>query len=459
MLRRSFVSVCLLVACVALAGCTGGDETETKPTPTASPSETPRTVQLKLEVYGDDAAVATYQQIADAYTAANPDVTFQVTATSDAGEAAEAAIGAIQSGTSAPDVFLLDVDHLAQAVEADVLQPVDELLEERGVPFGDGVQRVGLTAYSVNNALACMPAEVSPRVVFYNRKLVKPRQLAEDPEKPAPFDRSWRWDDFLAAADMAASKGAKGTYLPPDLRELAPLILSGGGKLVDDAREPTQLELSDDGTRDALKKLAVVTRDPRLSLTPADVKSKPAIEWFKEGELGLLFGTKAMVPSLRQVPGLRFDVLPTPRIDDAAATSVMNGYCISKESEHIDAAADFVAFATTGDGVALASASGWAVPSSLDALHSDEFLQPGQRPRNEALFGEAARKSLPTAYSPAWVSAARTADDIIERVLYGTTIDVTSEETPELDELLEATDEASKETFNPPEPTESPSLD
>jgi multiple sugar transport system substrate-binding protein len=215
------------------------------------------------------------------------------------------------------------------------------------------------------------------------------------------------------------------------------------------------LALSDSDTRDALKTLATITRDPRLSLSPAEVEQKPAIDWFKEGNLGVLFGTKAIVPQLRSVKGLRFDVAPVPSIKKTATTSEMNAYCIAKTSEHVDAAADFIAFATDGDGVKIASASGAMVPSSLDALHSPEFLAPGSMPTNVALFGEAARKSLPTPYSPYWLTAVASANVVLARVLYGT-IDVTSDQTPALDDLLKLTDEASKATFNPPEPTDSP---
>ncbi len=455
---RVLVVGAAVLACALVAGCTGGDDPESRPTssPTASTSATPQPVTLRLSVYGDPAMVATYQRLADAYTADHPDIRFALSSTTDAGAAAEASLGAIASGVEAPDIFLLDADHLAAAVEADAVQPLDELLEARDVPFGDGFQRNGLTAFAANDSLACMPNEVSPRVAFYNRRLVRPRQIVrESGKRVESIDTSWTWEVFVEALEQAASRGAKGVYLPPELEEIAPLLRSGGGSIVDSDEAPTRLELSDDDTRNALMTLAGVTRDPRLALTPTDVAQKPAVDWFTEGKLGVLFGTRALLPQLRATQGLRFDVAPLPKLDDAVTTAVMNAYCVSKPSEHVEEAADFITWAVNGGGVEIALGSSAVVPSQLDALHTEAFVQATQLPRNTEAFAEGARRAVLTPYSTHWLAAAASAADPLRRVLYGR-IDVTSDETPALDALLEQTDEASKLIFDPPEPTETP---
>ncbi len=450
-----------LVAMSLLAGCSSDADPRPRPTPSTTAPTTPTAVELRLAVYGDDATVSTYRRIAAAYTAAHPEVTFELTSTSDASAGAESALGAIATGTNPPDVFLLDVDHLPAVVEADAVQPVNELLEARGIPFGDGIQRTGLTAFSANNVLACMPNDVSPLVMFYNTRLVKPQRLQlEDDSVVGPIDQGWTWEAFLAAADQAvrrgASEGARGTYLPFDLATLSPFLLSAGGNVVDDERAPTRLGLSDGGTRDALKQLAVLTRDRQLTLSPSQVEATSALTWFMQGRLGLLVGTRALVPTLREASDLSFDVAPLPRLDSTVTTSTMNAYCIAKTSEHIDAAADFIAYAVDGDGARIAADSGAMVPSSLDVLNSEEFLQPGLQPRSSRVFGEGARRSVPTPYSTHWLSAAASVTEVLKQVLYGRGLDVTSESTPALDELLSLADEASQAIFSPPEPTETP---
>lgn len=456
--RRAAAVVGSLLSLALVAGCTGDDEPRTEPTPTPTVSATPEPVQLRLAVYGDEAAVQMYQDIADAFTAANPNVTFDLTSTGDASAAAEAAIGAIASETDAPDVFLLGVDHLASVVESDAIQPVNELLEARDIPFGDGIQRSGLTAFSANASLACMPNEVSPLVAYYNRRLVKPRRLFVDEEQVGPIDGGWHWPEFLAAARQAVSidAEAKGGYLAPDLEHLTPFLLSGGGRVVDQELGPRSLTLSDDGTRDSLKTLAAFSRDSTISLTRTEVAERTPLEWFTAGKLGVLFATRSVLPTLRAVPRLRFDIAPLPRLDGTETTAMMNAYCIAKTSEHAEEAADFIAFAVDGPGVEISAQTGATVPVQLEVLHSPAFLQPDQQPRSAQVFAESARRATLPPYSPHWTAARASADAVLERILYNRAIDVTSEETPELDELLEITDEDSRLIFDPPEPTETP---
>ena len=72
----------------------------------------------------------------------------------------------------APDVFLADSDKTTQLVAEERVQPVDELLEDRDVEFGDAYERLGLEAFAAESALQCMPNDVSPSVVFYNERLL-----------------------------------------------------------------------------------------------------------------------------------------------------------------------------------------------------------------------------------------------------------------------------------------------
>ncbi|HSV37808.1 MAG TPA: extracellular solute-binding protein [Nocardioidaceae bacterium] len=447
-----------------VAGCTGDNDPTTNPSATPTTTSTaPEPVELRLAVYGDDATLQMYQDIADAFTVEHPEVTFELTSTADASAAAEAAIGAISAGVGAPDVFLLGVEHLADVVEADAVTPVNELMEARDIPFGDGIQRNGLTAFSANAALACMPNEVSPLVAYYNTRLVRPRQLLdEDGERLLSLDKGWTWEMFMAAAAQAKSRGAadgaKGGWLAPDLDALTPFILSAGGSVVDQELGPKHLTLSDGSTRAALKTLATFTRDPSLSLTPTEALRRSPLQWFRSGRLGVLFSTRAVLPSLRAVKDLKFNVAQLPKIDSAETTATMNAYCIAGTSEHVETAADFIAFAVDGPGVEISAVTGATVPVSLDILHMPVFLQPLQQPSNGQAFAESARRASLPPYSTRWSAARAAADPVLTRILYGRGINVTDEETPVLDALLEQTDEESRAIFEPPKPspTETP---
>ncbi len=58
------------------------------------------------------------------------------------------------------------------AARRELTQPVDELLDERGVDFGDDYSRDALQAFSADDRLQCMPYGVSPMVIYYNKDLV-----------------------------------------------------------------------------------------------------------------------------------------------------------------------------------------------------------------------------------------------------------------------------------------------
>lgn len=448
--RRLASAVLLPPALIlALAGCSNDSDASPIPEPTPDPDP----VVLRFLVYGDDATVAAYQQIADAYTAAHPATTFEITAVPDAATAATSAITAIDSAMLPPDVFLLDRQDLASAVEAEVLEPVDELLKKREIQFGDGFLRTALEAFSAENHLMCMPADVSPYVAYYNTDLIHADELTKDNGDPLtrPIGRAWGWTTFVQALEQAVARGATGTWFAPDLEALMPFLASGGSGVVDSTSEPTRLDLGSTASKETLKQIAFLTRTPGMTLTPTSVATTSAVEVFKQGRLGVLFGTRALVPELRAATGLNFDVAPLPAVKNVATTASIKGYCISKSSENAERAAAFIEFATAGVGAKIMAGTGFAVPSSLDAARSPEFLQLGQQPANALAFSEAGRRIVAAPSSTQWPDVVTLAGPYLARVLYDPAIDVAADATPLFDGILAQLDEDSKAVFNPPE--------
>ena len=103
-----------------------------------------------------------------------------------------------------PDVFLVSRRDLRWFVENGLTAPVDTLLDERGVDFGDVYSRDALEAFSSDNRLQCMPYGVAPQVVFYNENMVDFNRM-EIRGFDVPADhRRWSWDQFVTAAKFAA---------------------------------------------------------------------------------------------------------------------------------------------------------------------------------------------------------------------------------------------------------------
>ena len=428
--RRLAGAVVALALGATVAGCTTDEEPGTEPTPsesTATPTPT-GPEEIEVAVYGDPTRLRTYRQIADAFTEANPEIVVTLVEHPDASDAAVNAVNAAVLGAG-PDVFLTDQRYLAELVDTDGLEPVDSLLEAREVEFGDDHQRVALTSMSANNRLQCMPAEMSPKVVYYNKRLVPRQQLkAAEVIVPNAVVTSWSWDDFVTTARTVAGLDQlgpiKGVYLPPDIDTVTAFVRSADGDVVDDVFDPTSLTLASDNALEALGELVTLARDPAVSLTKQDLKVRDAITRFTEGQLGMYVGTRDDLPVLREAEGLSFDVAPLPSFGRSQSVADVNGYCLNAGTEHLDAAADFVAFAVGEEAAEIAARSDVIVPARLDTVAEEVFQQPEEQPRNGEVFATSLRRSEPMPYDLAWPRVAEVAEGVLARLYYGFDVDV-----------------------------------
>lgn len=455
-MRRGFVGVVAALSLGTLAllaglqSCTAGgtgssDVTgSTSPSPSVSPTGP---VTLRLAVYGDAQAVTTYRALASDWNDAHPDITVRVSSSPDERTAAHRLTRELADGT-APDLFLVDHEQLPDLVAAHRVQPVDVLLEQRGVLFGDTYQRLGLEGFSADSALQCMPHDVSPLVVYYNTALVRPARLAT-PDAPVPdSENGWTWQQFTRAARSASTGEVKGVYLAPTLTTLLPLVRSAGADLVDNDRLPTTLTMSTGGARDALEQVLAVARDRRVTPSQATLARHSPLELFESGRLAMMLGTRALVPKLRETPKLGFDVLPLPSLGQPRTVAEMNGYCISADSEHIPQAADFLAYASSADGARTTSSYGGVVPANLEALHSDAFLERGDRPAHPEVYVDALRRADAMPFVPGWPRVEADTEPQLAKLFFAPQ--------PDLDTLLTAIDTRSQRVLAPPSASPSP---
>jgi multiple sugar transport system substrate-binding protein len=420
----------------SLAGCTSTDP-ETSPDPTPTVSETPTSeapeepVALELVVHGGARRTAVYEKILAAFAEKRPEVDVELTSYPDAESAAAAVEGSL-ANEDGPDVFMLDPAYLPAFVQDERLEPLDTLLEDRGLQFGDDYQRAALTAFSANSRLQCMPAEMSPFVVYYNRDLVSRQQLAAEGIVLPRAEETWGWEELEVAARQAALTDGfgpvKGVHVPADLEVVTAFVRSAGGEVVDDLFEPTSLTLTSDDALDAVGRVVELARDDLVALSIRDVEERPAVEWFADGQLGMFIGTRDDLPRLRRVEELRFDTISLPSLGRSRSVSQMSGLCIDARSGSIDAAADLVAFAVGPEGSRIAARSGAIVPATLDVLYAPAFTQPAQQPRSAAAFAAGVRRSEPLPYSPAWIDVRDMADTVLARIYKRRGLDLDEEE-------------------------------
>lgn len=440
---------------LSLAACTDDADPAsspgTSPTKTAKPTEKSR--KITFGAYGTDEEVAAFQSVVDSFNASSD--TRQVTLKSWPDH--ESALEDVLAG-DAPDAFLTSRIDLGQLVGAEALQPVSLLLDERGVDFGDRFSRDAVDAFAMDDELQCMAYSVSPMVIYYNTDLVDfDKMERRELDVPTADDEGvrdrWTLAEFEAAARFASRRGdTRGVWIDPTLQGLAPFIYSGDGQVFDDDREPTSLAFSDDNTREALDQTLRILRDSTITPTNAQLARATPVQLFKRGELAMVAGFRNLVPQLRDAEDLDFDVLPMPVIDSRATVGDINGLCISADSEVVNDAADFIAYAVSDAAIATVAATGYIVPANTQVAASEEFLATDDEPANSAVFNASIRYMVVPPFIDQRVELVDAVTPLLERL-------VTAPGILDLELTTEQIDQASQPILSPPEETESPTED
>jgi multiple sugar transport system substrate-binding protein len=438
---------------LSLAACDSPGEPEPSPSPStaSAPQPTPSgpasRLTFALNAPRDEAAAFT--AVTEIFDSLRDDVRVELAA----GPAGESVVDQIRAGGEVPDLFMVEREELAFLLEEDLTLPVDTLLDERGVDFGDGYSRDALQAFSAEDRLQCMPYGISPRVIFYNTELVDFDRM-EARELPVPNDgdaheegiqrESWGFESFTAAVEFATRPrlGTRGYHIDPELRSLAPTLYSGGGQLFDDDVDPTSLAFSDGDSQEALERALPLYRNPLVTLTPQQLEQRSPLAWFKSGKLAMIQGDRSLVPELRQVQSLDFDVIAMPVLDGSATVGDITGLCLSADSDDVPAAADLMVHVLSTPSVQRVVRAGYLVPANLEVALSDDFLQPGRLPRTAQVFNNAIRAIQVPPLITTWDDLEAAVSDDLDLMLNQPVLD-------DLDALTEQIDEDSRSVLDP----------
>lgn len=446
--RVTAIASCAVAITLVAAACTPDGDV---PPEHGQASASSAPVHLTVAVYGPAPVVKAYREIAASFHATHPKVTVKVDAYRDAtAELAAVRTGATKS--SEPDLFLAGIDDLPQ-VQADALtQPVDRLLGQRQVDFGDGYTRAALEAFSNNAALQCMPTEYSPLVVYYNTDLVD-LQTAQGTGRPITAGRGWSMAQFTAAVDDALVGRRPAVYIDPSLEQVAPFVWSAGGQIVDDPSHPTALTFAKKNNPATMTKLLAVVADRRAH-TRQPTSQSAAIKLFERGRLAMLFGYRDLTGELRANSKVEFDVLPMPSLGHRATSGQIAGMCLSRTTPTPSAAADFLAYLVGQKSMDVLAETGYVMPTSLAATSSNVFWQPDQRPASASVFTDQIRYVQQLPVTPTWADADALASKRLAELFASTTTD------PDPDLItsaLDALDDESTSVLVPPTTTPSPS--
>ena len=415
--RRGAATIVALLSLGLVATACDSDAGSGEPLPGPDPVPAPQAkTELTLAVWGKEAEVAGYQRVVDEYNQTSTTSTVTLESWADRDELDDA----LRAGEASPDVYLASRRDLTFLREEGYATPVDELLDERSVEFGDGYSRDALEAFSADTRLQCMPFGVSPMVIYRNTDLVDFERMVElELDTPSPESNRFTFDEFAAAAEFATKprRRSKGVYIEPSLRGLAPFVYSGGGEIFDDGDTPTSLALSSDESRDALERTLELLRRPSLTLTEEQLDKATAQEWFERGRLGMIAGYRDLVPELRDVEGLEFDVLPMPTLDSSATIGDLTGLCLNPATESIADAADLLVHMISDEVVSELTRTGYLVPANQQVALTEDFTQPALQPDRSDVFTSAVRSMRVPPLLDTWTQLQRLVDGPIAELV------------------------------------------
>ncbi|WP_166352252.1 ABC transporter substrate-binding protein [Phytoactinopolyspora limicola] len=402
--------VTALLAATALAACSGGTGDGDGDGPGTGPA-----ARITVVLFGDAEEVAGYRDLVEAFEAANPDVSVDLSPVATQDELM-ARLTTSFAGGNPPDVFLLNFRRYGQFAAEAAIEPAQSYLDTSDVLDEADFSPAALDAFRFDgNELTCLPQNLSSLVVYYNKDMFEAAGI------PLPRD-GWDWDEFRAAAQALTGDGSYGLGTEVMIIRLAPFIWSNGGDVVDDPDHPSTLTLTGDpATRAAVDWFL----DLQLvhGVVPPDIEeqSETSQARFLRGTLGMYLDSRVAVPVLRGIDGFEWDVAPLPVAPGGEPASILHSdaYCMSADLPDHTSAWRFIEFATDVTGQEILADSGRTVPSRLDVATSDLFLEPTEPPASSHVFLDAEPHLRTTPRTGTWSRVEREANALLEEVFYG----------------------------------------
>lgn len=395
--------ILFLAATSILIGCSG-DEREGGET------------AIVFQVSGEAEEVAVYRTLISAYEKDHPGAPVKLVEVADKDDHLQKLATSFAAGDP-PDVFLINFREYAQFVTRGAIEPAGPLVEERGVDLTDYYEQP-IEAFTFDGELQCMPQNISSLVVYFNKLLFKEAELA--PPRPG-----WSFEDMRATARALTRGDVHGLGIEPAVIRIAPFVWSADGEVVDDLETPTRFTLDTPEARRAVQLVIDLVREDGVVPTEEEVAAQDLETRFAAGKLGMFLSSRRETPVFREVTDLRWDVAELPVIDEPATILHSDAYCVSRGGEELDAAADFIAYATGKQGQSITALAGRTVPSLKEVANSGVFLDPLRPPKHSEVFLEGIEYMRRTPVLSTWSEIEDIAEEILTRAFYedGYTLD------------------------------------
>jgi ABC-type glycerol-3-phosphate transport system substrate-binding protein len=256
----------------------------------------------------------------------------------------------IEDASDQPDVFASSPFQLDDLLEEGAILSLDPFMEQDASFDLSDFYPGTVALFTQDGDTWAIPADMSMRVMFYNRDLFD----AAGVDYP---ELEWTLDDFLNKA-LAVSDPDAGVfgYVPiDDFIDPLVFIYQHGGRVLDDWDDPTRTTFDDPLTIEALEWYGDLVHVHKVMPTPDQVYLAP-FEGSMEG--GVYRGKVAMWTSWLAERGggdgldatwpaewnMQWGVVPLPRGAQLAAPAFARGYYISSQAASPQACWQWVSF-------------------------------------------------------------------------------------------------------------------
>ncbi|HEX7878093.1 MAG TPA: sugar ABC transporter substrate-binding protein [Candidatus Eisenbacteria bacterium] len=340
---------------------------------------------ISFMIWGDPVEKQAYDQLVSSFHAGHPDILVDLIHVPNQNLYIQRLTTDFVAGTPA-DVFLLNYRRMAPFAAKGRIEPLDSRLKKSALIHEDDFYREAMEPFRWDGKQMAIPQNISSLVVYYNRSLF----AAAGIPYPKP---DWTWDEFIATAKaLTKDTDGDGTIDQYGLGTEAvvfrvfPFIWQNGGDFFDDPEKPTRLTLDTPETRGALEWFIGFQSVHKIVPDFVAEKAEPSVHRFMRGAMAMYFDSRRGVPVYRNVQGFDWDVAPLPTGKQPAGILHSDGYFMSKQSKHKDAAWTFIEYANSEEGQKLMCGTGRTVPSMRRVAESQVFLETDHKPASSQVF-------------------------------------------------------------------------
>lgn len=383
-LTRTLALPGILLTAFAMAACTQGSTTRPEPAATTSAAPEPSAAAEPVTVnYMNFSANGGHEEdlraIADAFTAANPEITVNLETIPYADYFTK--LQTAVAGGTAGDAFELNYENFVTYAANGALA---ELSEVDGSLYKESL----LQAFQRDGAQYGLPESFSNVVLFYNADLFKDAGIE-------PPTADWTWADEQAAAEKLTDKaaGVWGDYQPVSFHEFYKALAQAGGSF-----------FSEDGTKatfnspEGVKAAQWLVGKQGVTMpTAADGAGTPDYDsnLFKTGKLAMWHTGIWMFDGMADAP-FAWDIAVEPGDTTKASAMFTNAAVVNAKSAKAEAAQKWITFLTSSpEMVDKRLETAWELPPVADESLLSTYLTKGKPANRQAVLDSLDKTVLP----------------------------------------------------------------